>query len=118
MNSFRTFLINITARFNNHLTPLILTVSAMLVLLLMGISVSRIVYPFDVGHFEACVWTPALLSAEGKNPYAYATQEPFVMAPYGYLYYLTVGVGLRLFGWQFWFGRTLTVFSAAVALWG
>jgi len=116
VNSFRTFLINITARFNNHLTPLILTVSAMLVLLLMGISVSRIVYPFDVGHFEACVWTPALLSAEGKNPYAYATQEPFVMAPYGYLYYLTVGVGLRLFGWQFWFGRALTVISAAACL--
>lgn len=101
------------SRLYNQLTSTVLTVLA---LLLIGISVSRISYPFDVGHFEACVWTPALLSAQGKNPYAYAAQEPFVMAPYGYLYYLTVGAGLRLFGWQFWFGRLLTVLSAVACL--
>jgi hypothetical protein len=91
-----------SSRLTNVLAPL---VSSVVTLLLIGISISRKIYPFDVGHFEACVWTPALLSAQGKNPYAYATREPFVMAPYGYLYYLTVGAGLRLFGWQFWFGR-------------
>ena len=84
--------------------------------LLLSVSVSRLIYPFDVGHFEACIWTPAALSAQGANPYAYATREPFVMAPYGYFYYLTVGVGLRLFGWQFWFGRALTVLSAGVCV--
>jgi len=84
--------------------------------LLLCVSVSRLIYPFDVGHFEACIWTPALLSAQGENPYAYATREPFVMAPYGYFYYLAVGVGLRLFGWQFWFGRGLTVLSAVVCV--
>jgi hypothetical protein len=84
--------------------------------LLCGISISRLIYPFDVGHFEACIWTPALLSAQGENPYAYATREPFVMAPYGYFYYLAVGVGLRLFGWQFWFGRALTVLAAIVCV--
>ncbi len=84
--------------------------------LLFGISVSRLIYPFDVGHFEACIWTPALLSAQGENPYAYATREPFVMAPYGYFYYLAVGVGLRFFGWQFWFGRGLTVLAAVVCV--
>ena len=80
--------------------------------LLLSVSVSRLIYPFDVGHFEACIWTPALLSAQGESPYAYATREPFVMAPYGYFYYLTIGAGLRLFGWQFWFGRALALFSA------
>lgn len=96
--SFRTLLFKVAAYFNNRLTPLILTVLVMLALLLTGINISRMIYPFDVGHFEACVWTPALLSAEGKNPYAYATQESFVMAPYGYGYYLTVGAGVRLLG--------------------
>ncbi len=89
---------------------------ALLAFLLLCITTSRLIYPFDVGHFEACIWTPALLSAQGENPYAYATREPFVMAPYGYFYYLAVGVGLRLFGWQFWFGRGLTVLSAVVCV--
>src|SRR5262249_6175240 len=84
--------------------------------LLLSVSASRLIYPFDVDHFEACVWTPALLSWQGESPYAYATLEPFVMAPYGYFYYLTIGVGLRLFGWQFWFGRALTVLSAVVCV--
>lgn len=84
--------------------------------LLLSVSVSRLIYPFDVGHFEACIWTPALLSAQGESPYAYATREPFVMAPYGYFYYVTIGAGLRLFGWQFWFGRALTVLSAVVCV--
>lgn len=88
-----------------------------LILLLAAISVSRLFYPYDVGHFEACTWTPALLSARGENPYAFATREPYVMAPYGYAYYLLVGAGFRVFGLQFWFGRLLTLFSAAVCVW-
>jgi hypothetical protein len=59
-------------------------------LLLGALSVSRLTYPFDVGHFEACVWTPSMMSAEGRNPYQFALREPFVMAPYGYFYYLLV----------------------------
>ena len=84
--------------------------------LLLSVSVSRLIYPFDVGHFEACTWTPALLSAQGESPYAFAIRAPFVMAPYGYFYYLTIGVGLRLFGWQFWFGRALTILSAIICV--
>lgn len=87
-----------------------------LAVLLLGVAVSRLVYPFDVGHYEACIWTPAMASAQGKNPYDLALSEPFATAPYGYFYYLTVGVGLRLFGWQFWFGRALTVLAAAVCV--
>ncbi len=90
--------------------------AAILVLLLIGVAVSRLVYPFDVGHFEACIWTPALVSAQGQNPYGIAMREPFATAPYGYLYYLTVGGGLRLFGWQFWFGRALTILAAGICV--
>jgi hypothetical protein len=77
--------------------------------LLLLISVSRIVYPFDVGNYEALVWDSAVLSASGQNPYAHALQPPFVVAPYGYLYYLIVGLGLKLFGLQLWLGRMLSL---------
>ena len=90
--------------------------TATLAVLLLGVAVSRLVYPFDVGHYEACTWTPALASARGGNPYDLALREPFATAPYGYFYYLMVGAGLRLFGWQFWFGRALTILAAAVCV--
>src|SRR5262249_55078425 len=64
----------------------------------------------------ACVWTPSIMSAEGQNPYQFALHEPFVMAPYGYFYYLLVGIGLRVFGWQLWFGRALSIVSAIVCV--
>lgn len=87
---------------------------------LIGISLSRLVYPYDVGYYEACVWEPARLAADGLNPYNYATRPPFVMAPYGYLYYLVIGLGLKLFGLQLWFGRLMSVFAAviiAICIW-
>ncbi len=90
--------------------------TALLALLLLGVGISRLVYPFDVGHFEACIWTPAIFAARGENPYDIALREPFATAPYGYFYYLTVGAGLRMFGWQFWFGRALTILAAGVCL--
>ncbi|MBP6821852.1 MAG: hypothetical protein KA368_09925 [Acidobacteria bacterium] len=90
--------------------------TVLLTLLLFGVGASRLIYPFDVGHFEACTWTPALFAAQGKNPYDIALREPFATAPYGYFYYLAVGVGLRVFGWQFWFGRALTILAAGVCV--
>jgi len=90
--------------------------AAILAVMLLAVAASRLVYPFDVGHYEACIWTPSLLSATGSNPYAFALQPPFVMAPYGYGYYLLVGLGLRAFGLQLWFGRALTILAAAVCL--
>ncbi len=39
------------------------------------------------------------------------------MAPYGYIYYLLVGMGVKLFGLQLWFGRLLTICCALVCLW-
>lgn len=102
--------------FENHFSVVGRGGLIIVAVLLAGISLSRVVYPYDVGHFEACTWTPAELSAQGKNPYAFARQEPFVMAPYGYLYYLAVGAGLRLFGGQFWFGRLLTVLALIVCV--
>ncbi|MEP7341935.1 MAG: hypothetical protein ABI977_29660 [Acidobacteriota bacterium] len=90
--------------------------AVILALMLLGLGASRLVYPFDVGHYEACIWTPSMLSAQGNNPYAFSLQPPFVMAPYGYGYYLLVGLGLRAFGLQLWFGRALTILAAAVCL--
>ncbi|MEP7271820.1 MAG: hypothetical protein ABI882_09985, partial [Acidobacteriota bacterium] len=90
--------------------------AVLLALLLLGVGVSRLVYPFDVGHFEACIWVPSLMSAEGVNPYGFATREPFAMAPYGYFYYLLIGAGLRAFGWQLWFGRALSILSGGICV--
>lgn len=82
-------------------------------LALICTAVSRLIYPYDLGHYEAAIWMPAQLSIEGDNPYSYAFQFPFVMSPYGYFYYLTIGVGLHLFGLQFWFGRGAALLAAA-----
>lgn len=83
-------------------------------ILLIGISLSRLVYPYDVGYFEACVWEPALLAASGMNPYDHSLQPPFVMAPYGYFYYLVIGLGLKIFGLQLWFGRLVSALAAGM----
>jgi dolichyl-phosphate-mannose-protein mannosyltransferase len=85
-----------------------------LVTSLIGVSLSRLVYPYDVGYYEAAVWEPSLLIANGLNPYNYALRPPFVMAPYGGLYYLMIGLGLRLFGLQMWLGRLMSILAAAI----
>jgi len=85
--------------------------------LLLLISLSRIVYPFDAGNYEALVWDSAQLSASGQNPYAHALHPPFVVAPYGYLYYLLVGLGLKLCGLQLWAGRLLSFAGLLICIW-
>jgi len=92
----------------------IVLAGSVLVTSLIGISLSRLVYPYDAGYYEACVWEPSLLAANGLNPYNYAMRPPFVMAPYGYLYYLMIGLGLKLFGLQLWLGRLATILSAVI----
>ena len=81
--------------------------------LLLCIAVSRIVYPFDLAN-EALNWTPSQLIFNGHNPYGFAMKPPFVMAPYGIVFYLVIGVGVKLFGFQFWFGRTVSLLSALI----
>ncbi len=83
---------------------------------LLLISISRILYPYDVGHYEACIWAPALLTANGHNPYGVAQHPPYIMAPYGYLYYWLIGIGLRLFGYQLWFGRIISFLAIVICL--
>jgi hypothetical protein len=80
------------------------------------LSVSRIIYPFDLGSYEAPIWEPALLSIRGYNPYSYALESPYIVAPYGYFYYFIIGLGLEIFDMQFWFGRTITVLAAIVCV--
>jgi hypothetical protein len=76
------------------------------------------VYPFDTGHYEAVMWGPSLLSIRGHNPYdaAKVTGSPFLMAGYGYLYYLAIGSGLKAFGLQFWFGRGLSLAASCIVI--
>ena len=70
------------------------------VCLLTVISISRIIYPYDVGQYEAGIWAPSSLAANGNNPYdiSLTNHEPYTMSPYGIIYYVVVGLGLKLFG--------------------
>lgn len=75
------------------------------VLVALGVvGISRVLFPYDVGHYEANAWAPSLLLAHGHDPYdlTRATTAPYVAAPYGPLYYGITGLGLRVFGTQFW----------------
>lgn len=102
--------------YNNWLPILALGAAATI---LVAIAVSRLLYPYDVGQYEGGTWAPAQLLAEGVNPYRreLTTTPPYVMAPYGVLYYALVGAGLKLFGLQFWFARALSALSVAVCAW-
>lgn len=88
-------------------------------LVFVVVGATRIAYPYDGGDFEANAWAPASLVAHLHDPYAAgaATHAPFVAAPYGPFYYAVVGIGLRLFGNQFWFMRTLLVVATLVSAW-
>src|ERR1035437_5126117 len=83
---------------------------------LIGISISRILYPFDYGGYEAGIWSPAFLSAHGVNPYKMnlTTNPPYTMAPYGIAYYGIVGLGLRIIGIQFWFARIISMICVLI----
>lgn len=85
--------------------------------LLVALAVSRIAYPYDVGQYEANAWAPASLLANLHNPYSesLATQPPFVAAPYGPAYYAIIGIGVHLFGDQFWFFRAAALVCALLS---
>jgi hypothetical protein len=75
---------------------------------------SRLVYPYDAGHYEGLILAPAALMASGTNPYSLelATGPPYVVSGYGPVYYLVVGLGIRLFGPNLWFGRLAAIAAA------
>ena len=89
------------------------------VVIFAGLAVSRILYPYDVGEYEANAWAPASLLAHLHNPYAgsLAVHPPFVASAYGPVYYAVVGLGLRLFGDQFWFARFILLVAGLVSAW-
>ena len=88
---------------------LLLLIIASLFILIIGLS--RIFYPYDVGHYEAGIWAPAEIASQGINPYHsdLTIHEPYTMSPYGVFYYEVVGLGIKLFGLQFWFARILSL---------
>ena len=90
---------------------------AVLGVLFLSLIVSRLVFPFDNGILEAFNWLPAQNVLEGKNPYAFALTPPYSMSPYGVVFYALIAVGQKLFGFQLWWGRILTVLAFAFCLW-
>jgi hypothetical protein len=103
--------------FEYNLSFIIKTGTGILGFLLVSIIVSRIIYPFDIGHLEAFNWMPATHLLEGKNPYAFAFTPPYSMTPYGIVYYALLAIGVKLFGLQLWWGRILSVLAFAVCVW-
>jgi hypothetical protein len=91
-------------------------VGVLLGVLLLGLSLSRLFYTFDSGNYESFIWSPARLAISGQNPYGFALSPPYVMAPYGIVYYLLIGLGTQLFGLQLWFGRLASIVAAAICL--
>ena len=47
-----------------------------------AIGLGRVVFPYDVGHYEANSWAPSALLAHGHDPYELdrATSDPYVVA--------------------------------------
>ena len=84
--------------------------------LFLSLIISRLVYPFCIGTWESFNWMPATHLLEGKNPYSYAFTPPYSMLPYGIVYYILIAVGVKLFGFQIWFGRILSVLAFAVCV--
>jgi hypothetical protein len=101
----------------NNLPFIIRIGTGILAVMLVSIAVSRLIYPFDIGHLEAFNWMPAAHLLEGKNPYAYAFTPPYSMAPYGVVYYALLAVGINFFGFNLWWGRFLSVLAFAVCIW-
>lgn len=85
--------------------------------LFLSLVISRLVFPFDNGILEAFNWMPAQHILEGENPYAYAFKPPYSMTPYGAIFYALIAAGQKLFGFQLWWGRILSVLAFAVCLW-
>ena len=85
--------------------------------LFSAVIISRLVYPFDSGFAEAFNWIPATHLLEGSSPYAYAFTPPYSMAPYGVVFYSLLAIGVKLFGFQLWWGKILSVLALAVCLW-
>lgn len=77
---------------------------------LAALDLSRLLYPLDSGQYEGGIWMPAQFLVAGHNPYArnLGEQPPYLMAPYGPAYYAVIGLGMRLGGEAFWFGRALS----------
>ncbi len=84
--------------------------------LFLSLIVSRLVYPFSAGNLEAFNWIPVTHLLEGKNPYSFPFTPPYSMSPYGIVYYILLAVGVKLFGFQLWFGRLLSVAAFAICI--
>ncbi|HEY8561827.1 MAG TPA: hypothetical protein VIL74_15735 [Pyrinomonadaceae bacterium] len=82
----------------------------------LAIIISRLTYPFDNGILEAYNWIPSSRLLAGENPYGAPFSPPYSMSPYGVVFYALIGTGIKIFGYQFWWGRLLSVAGFIVCL--
>ena len=104
-------------QFNGEVSPFIKIGIAVLGGLFLALIVSRLVYPFGAGTWESFNWVPATHLLEGKNPYSFAFTPPYAMSPYGVVFYALLAVGVKIFGYQMWFGRLLSVIAFVICIW-
>lgn len=85
----------------------------------MLIALSRSFYPLDTGNYCGAVWMPAFMLVQGHNPYytQYALHSPYVACSYAPAFYFIIGIGVYLFGYQFWFGRLLSLLFVMICAW-
>jgi hypothetical protein len=104
-------------KFQSKISPSIVRIGiAILSVLFLSLIISRLVYPFSVGAWEAFNWMSATHLLEGKSPYSYAFTPPYSMPPYGIVYSILIAIGVKFFGFQMWFGRVLSVAAFAVCI--
>jgi hypothetical protein len=81
--------------------------------LFLFVSIATVVYPRDLDLYESNLFVPAERIALGQPIYgpSVVLSEPFIYATYGPVYYLFVGLLLRLTGLAFWPGRLLSLLA-------
>lgn len=83
--------------------------------LFLFVSVATVAYPHDLDLYEGNLFVPAERIALGQSIYGQGVvlAEPFIYATYGPVYYLVLGVFLRLTGLAFWPGRLISLLATA-----
>lgn len=72
-------------------------------------------FPYQLDYGEGPILQLAMRVAEGRSPYPPVGRPPYEIASYDPLHYLLCGLGVKLFGANFLFGRLLSLVCAVGA---